>query len=58
MTKHEQHEEPGLEQLANKWDALSSSQGWKLTLLTLALLVKNMLFPNKQTKDSTKKPEQ
>ncbi len=58
MTKHEQHEERGLEQLTNRWDELSTSQGWRLTLLALALLIKNTLFPAKDQGDKTKKPEQ
>ena len=58
MTKHEQHEEPELEQLANRWDELSTAQGLRLTLLALALLIKNALFPQEHKKEKTKKPEQ
>lgn len=57
MTKHEQHEQPELEQLTSRWDELSTSQGWRLTLLALALLIKNALFPQKHKKEKTKKPE-
>lgn len=58
MTKREQHEEPDLEQLTNRWDELSTTQGLRLTLLALALLIKNTFFPAKRDKDKTKKPEQ